>query len=184
MDKEKINAERHTLLQRLEDELQDNLMAAQLREKENPDDPDEPEVLGILLDELGSGAEEALGEICFRPLASEDDEIQYFTMLITFSDDLQSQYLPAVVEAASYINFHIPCGSFQVDMTHTFLCYRLAAPLPISLAGDALYEEMNLLTGNAVAIADQFFDILLDVSRGEASIDDVIIFLGGTPTQQ
>ena len=88
--------------------------------------------------------------------------------------------VPALFEAASYINFKIPGGSFMVDYTHTFLCFRLSVPMPIALSGDALFEEMNIAAANAVTIADAYYDLLLDVSRGEAAVEDVVEFLGGS----
>ena len=179
MDKEKILAERQELMNRLQDEFQNNLIPAMIQEKQNEEDEDEPVILNVLLDELGSGKEEAYMECCFRPLATEDDGVQYFTTVITFSDNLEKAYLPAVIESVSYINFEIPCGSFHVDKSHTFLCFRLTAPLPIALEGDALYEEMDIITGNAVAVADTYFDLLLDVSQGAATVEDVIEYLGG-----
>ena len=179
MNKEKILAERKELMERLADELQDNLIAAMIKENETEEEEEDPVILSVLLDELGSGREEAFMECCFTPLTSEEDAVQFFTSVITLSDDLDRDYLPALIESVSYINFQIPCGSFHVDKTHSFLCFRLAAPLPIEQNGDALYKEINILTGNAVAIVDQYFDLLLDVSRGKARLEDVLEVLGG-----
>ena len=180
MEKEKIYAERKELMERLVDSFQDNLIPAMIREPENPEDPEEPVVMSVLFDEMGRGEDEAFGEFCFRPLISEEDEVQFFTALITFSDTLEERFVPALFEAASYINFKIPGGSFMVDYTHTFLCFRLSVPMPIALSGDALFEEMNIAAANAVTIADAYYDLLLDVSRGEAAVEDVVEFLGGS----
>ncbi len=63
-------------------------------------------------------------------------------------------------------------------MNHSFLCFRLAAPLPVTLEGDALYAEMNVITGNAVSLADMYYDLLLEVAEGDATVEDVMEFLG------
>ncbi len=101
--------------------------------------------------------------------------IWFFTAVITISDDLDKDYLPALVEAISYANFQLPAGCFSVDYTHSFLCFRLAAPLPVALSGDALFEEMNVVAATAVALADSHFSLLLDVSTGKTTVGQLPI---------
>ncbi len=178
MNKEQILEERQKLMERLQDEYQENLIPAMIGEKVNPEDKDEPVVLSILLDEMGSGSEEAYMDCCFMPIYSEDAKVQYFAAVITLADDLDRTYLPQLIESVSYVNAELPCGSFYVDRAHSFLVFRLAVPLPIALSGDALFEEIDIVSGNAVSIADMYYDLLLEVSRGESTIEDVIEFLG------
>lgn len=178
MDLNSLNKTRHDLLAEIENELQENLIAARLIEPGQEGDPD---ILTVIFDELGSGEEEAFGEFCFLPTVSEEADIQYFSSIITLSDDVSPEYLTVLYEAMSYINFKLPCGSFQIDDSHTFLTYKLTAPLPIELSGEALKVQVDMLMGNTVAVTSGYFDLILSLSRGEASIDNVLEILGVEP---
>lgn len=177
MSNEKGMRGRHLLMTRMMEDYQKQFVAAIIKEKEDPEDPDEPEVLTLLLDHMGSGSEECLEELWFQPFTSEEDELQFFTALIRFVDDLKEETLPALYEAVSRVNFRLPCGCFVMDRAGSFLSFRLTVPLPMDMEKESLYQEMHLIAGNAAAICDMHCGALLDVLRGDAGIDDVMRFL-------
>ena len=181
MDKERILKERHNLLERMADELQDDLIPAVFREPENENDLP---LVSVLFNEMGEGDEEAYGEFFFRPFESDDDEVQFFSGIITLSDNVPKEHLPELYEAMSYINFQLPCGCFALDKTRSFLCFQENVPLPMELSGDALYEQMNIVSGNAAAVSDAYMSTLLQVAEGEMTIEEVVELLGGRDEEQ
>ena len=174
MDRQAIEKEREELLHRMVDDLQEGLIAAQYREPEVKGDIP---VVSVLFDEFGDGEDEAYGEFFFRPILTDEDQVQFFSGIITLADSLPEEHLNELFQAMSYINFQLPCGCFALDKTKSLLVFRECIPLPIELKGDALFEQMNLISGNAVASADAYMSTLLQVAEGELSVEDVIELL-------
>ena len=168
---EKIQ-ERKELLERMKESLQDDLIACEVAEREMEG---VPVVLNVILDTLAKDdAEEgAFGEFFFDPIASEEDEIQHFSCVITLMDDLPQEHLPELFEALAYINFILPCGRYCIDKDRSFLAFRLTVPLPMELSGDALFDQMNICMANAVAGADIFLEPLVQLASGEITLDEV-----------
>lgn len=175
MFKEKVE-ERHEILERIKDEMTEEFFAAHLSA---PDDENDVEVLRVLFEDMGFDNEDgAIGEFLFAPFKSEEDEVQYFISAVTVADDLNPKQLPLLYKAMSILNFYMPCGSFSIDSTEKILAFKLATPLPIELAGDGLYDQVNICMGNAVAVTDQFCDLLLRIDAGELDIDGMKEELG------
>ena len=174
MDTGKMIKERNELLIRLRDSLQEEMIACEIHEPENKE---EPEILTVLLDTVGDEEREgAAGEFFFMPFTTGEDRVQYFCAVLTLMDDIPEENLPALYEAMSHINFALPCGSYSVDREGRFLTYKLTVPLPAELQGDALYDEMNICVSNAVNTADAYADILIKISCGEVSYDPAGLF--------
>ncbi len=170
MDIRKIMKERHELLTRMESSFQQQFIAAKIREPENEN---APEILSVIFEELGIDGDEAFGEFFFYNLPTEESDIQHFVAMITIADALDSEHLPELFEAMSYVNRDLPCGSYSVDMDRKFLTFRMAVPLSINMSGDELYDEMDIVAGNAMALVDAHMDILLGVLSGEKDIEYV-----------
>ena len=174
MNTKEIMEKRHALLESLNEEMKAAEIAAVIRQEEGA-----PEMLSAMLDELGDGDTEIVGDFFFRPLETEDDEVQYFSVVITITDEIPGERLTALYEAISYVNFSLPAGCFSIDREHRFFCFVLSVPLPIGMEDGALREEMGLASANAIAIADAYLGILTDVLSGRAGVDGVVQFLGG-----
>ncbi len=168
MDKEAILKERSELLVKMEKDLKEDLIAAAIRKPENDD---EPEILTVLFDALGTEGEEVAGEFFFSTIESDEDTVQYFTSVMTIAGELPEEQLPAIYEALNYINFMIPCGSFAVDSNHAYLIYRMSAAMSMNVTGEALYEQMNVIMGNAVAVVDGFIDLIMAILEGRETIE-------------
>ena len=165
---------RHELLEDLCKEMNDAQVAAVVHKEEGA-----PEMVSAILDEVGDPELEVRGYFYFRAPDSEDDAAQVFMSVITISDELPEDRLPALYEAISYVNFNIPVGSFSIDKDHKFFCYVLSMLMPMELVEDAIFQEMDLAVGNALSIADSYIGILADVMNGKIDADGVVEFLGG-----
>ena len=165
--------ERHDLLVRMRDSLQEELIACDVG---IPEQENAPEILNVILDVLNGGDrdEGAIGEFFFEPIQSEADEIQRFTAAITIMDQLPEEHLGEMYEAMSYINCQLPCGCYFIDRNKTFLAYRLTVPMPMELSGDALYDEMNACISNAVTAADLYMDLLIRLAEGRITVPEII----------
>ena len=172
MDIKKIKEERHELLTRMKDSLSEELVACEIREPENEN---EPEMLLAVLDSIGEMGEMegGIGEFFFIPPGSEDDTVQHFCCVLTIMDELDTESLPQLFEAMSYVNFNIPCGSYAVDKERSLLCYRLVTPLSMKLSGDDLLENMSISMANAFTAADLYADELIRVASGEKTAEEI-----------
>ena len=105
MDLGKIKEERHELLTRMRDSFQEELIACEIREPENEN---EPEILTVVLDGIGETGdmEGGIGEFFFAPPSSENDTVQHFCAVLSLLDDPDREYLPQLFEAMSYINLY------------------------------------------------------------------------------
>ena len=174
MDRKEIEKRRHELLEELNRELNGAQIAAVVRKDEGV-----PEMVSAILDEMGDGDMEILGDFYFGPIRTEDDPAQQFLCVITITDELPPERLPALYEAISYINFTLPAGCFSVDKDHRFFCFVLNTLLPMDLEDPLLFREMDLAVGNACSIADSYIGILTDVLNGKIGAEGVVEFLGG-----
>lgn len=170
MNLEKIKTERHELLTRMRDSLQEDLVACGISE---PEGEDEPEILEVVVDGIGEAGEleGGLGEFFFVLPSSEDDTVMHFCCVITLLDELDKECLPKLFEAMSYANFELPLGSYSVDREASILCYKLVTPLPITLSGEDLYEQMNISMANAIASAEMYADELIRAAGKESTPD-------------
>ena len=84
--------ERHELLERMEDDLQKDLIAAKLSTSE---EENAPEILSVMYDALGLEEEPVFGEFYFLDIPSEDAEVQHFcaTLMLKVSTSRSSSRL-------------------------------------------------------------------------------------------
>ena len=179
MDINEIEKRRHDLLENLSKELNDSQIAAVVRKDEGV-----PEMVSAILDEMGDGDMEVTGDFYFRPLQSEEDGAWVFMSVITITDELPAEQLPALYESLSYVNFTLPAGCFSIDKDHKFLCFVLTSLMPAELSDEMLFKEIDIAVGNAFAIADPYIGILTDVLNGEFGAEGVVEFLGGPADEE
>ncbi len=173
-----INEMRHKLLERFLEECNENLVPAGMVEAT---EDGEPETVEFVLLDVGDAGDEARGFLYFDPMATPEDEIQHLTCLITLQEDLPVDRLTQFYEALAYINFTLPYGTFSIDTGNRFLAYKLCVPLSIEMEGDELYDEINIITGNAAEAVDTYMGVLSDLRDGSMDVEQVVDFLGGRP---
>ena len=166
---------RRELLEKFCEDFHEAYIAAAVVE---PESEDGLTTVRVLFDELGDGDDEPYAEFYFTPLTSEEDTVQYFTGLITLSEDLPVDNLSKLYEAMSYINFYIPAGAFAIDAGHRVLTYRLCVPMSIEAAREEIFRQMQVIGGNSAAIADAYIGVFRDVANDDMSIDEVRNLLG------
>ena len=171
-----INEMRHDLLEQFLEECNDNLVPAGMVEAT---EDGEPETVEFILLDVGDAGDEARGFLYFDPMHTDEDEIQHLTCLVTLQENLPEERLPLFYEALTYINFSLPYGCFSIDMQNRFLAYKLCVPLAIEMERDALYDEINIITGNAAEAVDTYMGVLADLRDGSMDVEKVVEFLGG-----
>ncbi len=176
MDKERIIKARHDVMMQVEAEFQEELIPALITEVgENK----ETDVLRVIFDEMGFDNEDgATGEFFFAPLGSEEDTVAHFVSSITIADDISGDHLGELYAAMAGLNCYLPCGSFGVTRGGSILLYKLVIPLPVELTGEALKNQVDICMGNAVAVCDQYADLLLKVLAGEMDREGMFEALG------
>ena len=173
LNKKEIEDIRHEVLQQICDDLNEGFVAATIRSPEDIGAEDAPEMLTVIFDEIGLGHDEAIGEFFFYPLGSDEDMTGFLSCVITLSENLDPKYLEGLYEALAVLNFHMLSGSFGVSADGKFLSYRQCVPYPLTMGKDELFDFANVVTGNAVAMADQWADMVLRVAEGEGSTEDI-----------
>ena len=96
----------------------------------------------------------------------EDAEVSYFICAMLIADDLENADMEALNKAVSKLNHTSPVGVFYVDYEGGRLLYKLGVPLPSEIKEDDLYEEMNIVIGNALSIVDPALDELMGIVEG------------------
>lgn len=176
MDKEKILQERHDIFREIQDELRDELIAASIMKGGVGDDT---EVLRVIFPDMGYENEDGgVGEFFFAPFSEGEDEVTHFVSAITLADNYPTENVQKMIGLMAALNCYLPCGCFCVNRDGSVLLYKLVNPLPMELSGDALKEQMNICMGNAVAVCDQFSDLLFRVMEGEMEPEEVFDAIG------
>ena len=175
MNRKEKQEERQHLLSEFADELQKQLIPAVYSKAEDGNGLEE---VAVMFNDLGEGDEEAFGEFFFRPFETEEDEVQFFMGMITISDDLPEESLPQLYEGISYLNFHLTCGSFAIDTSHSYLCYRLCVPFDADVTAEEVYTQMNIVFMNALSNTDMYMGVLLGIAAGTDTLADLKELLG------
>ena len=176
MEKEKILQARHDVMQQVAEELQDELIPAMLREGGEEKDTD---VLRVIFEKLGFANEDgAMGEFFFASIGSEEDTVAHFVSSIIIADDFSDEYIQEFYAAMAGLNTYLPCGTFGVTRDGGILLYKLVTPIPMELTGEALKNQVDICMGNAIAVCDQYADLLLRVLDGDMDREGMFEALG------
>ncbi len=149
------------LLERLKDDLISDLIAAEYTSEEDSGIPGG--LVSAMFDSLGMSSGDVFGEIFFMPDPDEDAEVSYFVCAMLIADDLENADMEALNKAVSRLNHTSPVGVFYVDYEGGRLFYKLGVPLPAEIKEEDLYEEMNIVIGNALSIVDPALDELMGI---------------------
>lgn len=175
MEIEKILQARHEVMQQVAEELQDELIPAFLREG---GEKKETDILRVIFDKLGFANEDgAMGEFFFTSIGSEEDSVAHFVSCITIADDYPEEHISELYAAMAGLNCYLPCGTFGLTRGGILL-YKLVTPIPMELAGEALKNQVDICMGNAIAVCDQYADLLLKVLDGDMDRERMFEALG------
>ncbi|MCR5099937.1 MAG: YbjN domain-containing protein [Butyrivibrio sp.] len=177
MDKDKIKEQRKELFDRLNNEMAEQYIPAIYRDKDETGIDDG--ILTAYFEELGINDEDAVGEFYFTPVLSEEDDVQFFTAVITLTEDVDESKLPVLYEGLSYLNFYLPLGAFSISDDHNCIIYKYPISLPIDIEGEDLYNIVEGVIATTLTTIDNNIDLVLGLSYGSRSIEDVKELIDG-----
>ena len=170
-----IYKDRIDILKGFEQDLRDELIPAELEEGEDNGFA----VLNVLLESFIEEGVTGRGEFFFMP-SNEGDDMQIFTSVITIIEDLSEVDMSELYKAVSCINLFVEAGGFAIDPIENRLVYKHGYELPMPLDKEALKDSVNLTTGTAIQIAEEYGRYLLEISDGTRDTQDVIETITGS----
>ena len=166
---------RHTLLKKIEIELQEELIAAFIAEETK----EQPEILTAVFPSLAKEGAQADAEFLFLP-TQEDDELQYFVSIINLASEIPEATENELYAAMALINFYLTGGSFSINPVNGGLIYKHSISMGVDEEAEAVEEYMNRSMSMAIQMADKFAGLLLEVIDGERTAEDIAILLTGS----
>lgn len=163
-----IKTVQYNLLNQLKLVFEENSVPTVLRSAGEADIP--MDILTTLHREFGMDLDEVMGEFYFLP-TKDGGTIHYFTSMISLTEDMDPEFVPAVAEAVRVLNFYLECGAFVMNPTGNLLAFKLVTPVPVSYTTEQLLELININAGHALQITERYVDNLLRLSDGRHSLE-------------
>ncbi|MBQ4481649.1 MAG: hypothetical protein II966_00300 [Lachnospiraceae bacterium] len=166
MDKKKIE-----LLKTLEGEFKeaDDIGEVSLFTKEELGAVD---ILRAEIAEFGTDLVSVLGEFFFLPF--EEDEVLYFTSVITLSGSITEDIVPDLAGAVARLNYILPCGCFAIGDNDKNLIYRFSVPIFGDEDKKRQEMEMSNAANTAILIAEKYEGYLKLVMNDNMTVDEMI----------
>lgn len=160
------------ILTRLQDMLKGLEIASILRKAGENNLP--VDILTVLLEDFSSDTIEAMGELFFSPdPVSEQKDLETFNAVITLSESLNPEFLPALYESISILNFYTEGGVFAISKEKNVLIYRHMLTIPLDKKEDEVYSFAEMFTARAIGVANRYAGVLLMVADGRMTVEDV-----------
>ncbi len=171
-----MNEKKSKLLKKLEAYFQsdENIEEASLFTGEELGMP--TDMLRIIVCDYGPALMDVLGEFYFLPL-KEDDEVWYFTSVITIKSDLPPEGTPALAGAISKLNFYLPYGAFCMSADGSLLAYKSVVPVKAADTEKQLYSQIELNADTSLLIPESYTDLLARVADGRLLLKDFLSML-------
>lgn len=165
-----------SVLKKISDIFNEEYIPAIFRAKSESQLP--MDMVSLLYTEYGNGDGEAGVDLFFLPIEAAEAEIQYFAVVINIADDIDVSYRPALMDVLGTLNFVTPFGTYACSPEGTSVFYKLVTPLPAELTEDELLKQINILTANAVDVAEGYVGLLQKFVKGNATAADFESFIG------
>ena len=167
-----MNEEKRKLLNKLVEELQqaEDIERASLFtavELETQTD-----VVRCLVTETGADLLDLLAECFFLPLADGEEDVQYFTIMVTLIQQMKDDIRP-LAEAVSRLNTYLPAGCFAIDEENGML-FKYAVPMLKASSEDDKLSTMLTAFDTAIGILDKYEGYLMLVATGELQPADMM----------
>ena len=169
-----LKALRHSLLKKIETELQEELIAALIAEETE----DQPEILTAVFPSLAKEGAQADGEFLFMP-TQEGDELQFFVSIINLAQEIPEETEYELYAAMGLLNFYLTDGCFAIEPGNGGLVYKNSISMGIDEDAEAVEEHMNRSMTMAIQMVDKFAELLLDVIDGRRTAKDLALLLTG-----
>lgn len=161
------------LLERLQEELLGYKIPCVLRKPEEDPKVSIP-ILTTLHRNMGRGCEEVMGEYYFQQILAGTEEGYYFTLMISISEELNEETYGMFSVASSILNFYLPFGAFVLNREIKTFAFKHTVVIPASISAEQAYEMINQAIGGSLDIIDNNIDILEDMEKGEATLEDFL----------
>ncbi len=135
------------------------------------------DVVRALLIDMGSELLNMLGEYFFLPY--EEEEVLYFTSVITITDEIEPDEIVTVSEAIARINYVLPCGCFALGDEGRNLVYRYTAPILADLDADKQMAMMLTAVDAGMMTVDKYEGYLMLAVDGAMTPSEMIDFIKG-----
>ena len=174
---EKMDEKKRRLLEAFAKELEEaeDVEQMSLFTKEELDTP--ADIQRCLITEMGTKLSTVLGEFFFMPF--EDDEMLFFSTVMTISDEIGEDRRRDLEAASALIDSVIPCGCFAIADGNR-LVYRYTVPF-FSDDDEKKQVTMMLTAANAaIETADRFLGYLSLVADENMAPEDMMDIVTGS----
>ncbi len=134
------------------------------------------DMVRAIICDYGPGLMDILAEFYFLPL-KEDDEIWYFTSVLTIKMQLPAEGIPSLTGAISRLNFYLPIGSFCISNDGSLLVYKSVVPVIASDTEKHQYTQIEQNADTAIMVPESYTDLLVRVSDGRLLLKDFLKML-------
>jgi hypothetical protein len=136
------------------------------------------DILRAELTEFGPDMVNRLGEFFFMPF--KDDDLLYFTTVVTLSGSVPKEAVPDVAAAVARLNYYIPCGCYALGDNDRNLVYRYTALLSDREEKEMLGEKVISAALSALSTAEKYMGFLLLVLNNDISVEEMVGTILGT----
>lgn len=160
------------LLKMLQERMKEWDIASVYRDSESEKLP--IDILTTLIEDFGNSLEDAMGEFFFMPkIEGREEDALYFNSVLTLSENLTEEMLPALYEAISILNYYTESGTFAVNKDGDMLVYRNSVALPLEMSDETVFEMILANVAFSINVAERFSDLLLRVCDHRMSIEEL-----------
>ena len=135
------------------------------------------DITRAVVTDLGAELISVLAEFYFMPFENED--MLYFSNVITITDDIRDDEKADLALAVAGLNYHLPCGCFALNDTADMLVYRYTVPILADQDEAAIKKIMLTSVDAAINTADSFESYLMLVLEGNMTPEEMIKMIKG-----
>ena len=130
------------------------------------------DMLRAEIPEFGTDLVSVLGEFFFLPF--EENEVLYFTSVITLSGSITEDIAPDLAIAVARLNYILPCGCFALGDNDKNLIFRFS--VPVFGDEDKKRQEMEVsnAANTAILVAEKYEAYLKLVMNNDMTVDEMI----------
>ena len=132
----------------------------------------EADVVRCAITELGLELIDVLGEFFFYPY--EDEEVLYFSSVITIADEYDENAMSDLEAAVSRINAFLPCGAFTTGAEGKNLIYKYTIPVMADMKEKDQLRSMLTAANAAITTADTYMGYLVLVIGGDVTPEEMM----------
>ncbi len=132
------------------------------------------DVLRVLVMDYGAGLTDILAEYSFIPFEGDDDEVWYFSSVLTIDTDIPKEGVSALSCAIAKLNFYLPYGNFALSGDGKMLVYRTVTALRSDADDENLYKDIELAADTAILVPEQYVQLLSQVADGSLLLNDFL----------